>query len=166
MKVNEIKRTIEEVVRVEYVAEDGTVFRDKAECEKYEESALFVASKKLKRLNKEYVSIYDLLEEGSDEEEIEIFDIQTQEDLDNLKKYLYLKLSKNHVSEADIRNCFTSSDGTRKDYVFEGVTYGHEVIIFWNYDEDHFWVHKDGSFDDYLEYLREKFNKLCSVEEN
>ena len=44
MKTNEIKRTIEEVVCVEYIAEDGQVFYDKEECKKYEESALFAVS--------------------------------------------------------------------------------------------------------------------------
>ena len=51
MKVNEIKetKTVEEVVRVEYIAEDGQVFRSEEECKKYEESALFAISKQLRR---------------------------------------------------------------------------------------------------------------------
>ena len=32
MKINEIKMTVEEVVGVQYIAEDGTVFHDKEEC--------------------------------------------------------------------------------------------------------------------------------------
>ena len=53
MKVNEVKTavTIEKVIRTEYIAEDGTVFRNKEECKKYEESALFAISKELKRLD-------------------------------------------------------------------------------------------------------------------
>ena len=37
MKRNEIKRerTIEEVVRVEYIAEDGQIFYNEEECKKY-----------------------------------------------------------------------------------------------------------------------------------
>lgn len=38
MKINEIKETREVVVRTEYVAVDGTVFRTKEECEKWEKS--------------------------------------------------------------------------------------------------------------------------------
>lgn len=56
MRVNEVRKTetIEKLVRIEYIAEDGTVFRSEEECKKYEESALFVISKELKRLdNKE-----------------------------------------------------------------------------------------------------------------
>lgn len=40
MRENEVKETREVVVRTEYVAEDGTVFRSEEECKKYEESAL------------------------------------------------------------------------------------------------------------------------------
>ena len=57
MRVNEIKRTIEEVVRVEYIAEDGQVFYNEDECKKYEESALFAVSKQLKRLNTKELSM-------------------------------------------------------------------------------------------------------------
>ena len=47
MRVNEVRKTetIEKLVRIEYIAEDGTVFRSEEECKKYEESALFVISK-------------------------------------------------------------------------------------------------------------------------
>lgn len=54
MRVNEVRKTetIEKLVRIEYIAEDGTTFRSEEECKKYEESALFVLSKELKRLTK------------------------------------------------------------------------------------------------------------------
>ena len=35
MRVNEIKETIERVVRVEYISEDGQVFYNEEECKKY-----------------------------------------------------------------------------------------------------------------------------------
>jgi hypothetical protein len=166
MKKNEIKRTIEEVLRVEYIAEDGTVFRDEVECQKYEESALFAVSKKLKKLSGEHTSIYDFNEEGSDECGLEIFDVQTEEDLENLRRYLYLTLTKNGVSEKSIEWCFTSENGTRNDYVFDSVTVGHEVLIFWSYDEDHFWIYKDGSLEGYFNWLREKYTKIITPKEN
>lgn len=39
MRVNEVRKTetIEKLVRIEYIAEDGTVFRSEEECKKYEE---------------------------------------------------------------------------------------------------------------------------------
>ena len=166
MKINEIKRerTIEEVVRVEYIAEDGQVFYNEEECKKYEESALFAVSKELKRLNVKDISVYSLLDEGSEEDEVEIFDVQTDRDLENLRRYLYLKARKNGASESSVKDCFTSEDGKRKDYVFDSVTKGHEVIVCWNYDCDWFWVHRDGSIEGYLSFLRDKMMKLITPE--
>ena len=165
MKKNEIKRTIEEVVRVEYIAEDGTVFYNEEEAKKYEESALFVVSNKLKRLSNN-ASIYDLIEEGCEEQDLEIFDVQTEEDLDNLRRYLYLKAIKNGASDKNIKDAFTSTDGiSRKDFVFDGVTVGHEVLIFWGYDADWFWVYKDGSLEGYFNWLKEKYTKIITPKE-
>ena len=164
MKENKITRTEEVVVRIEYVAEDGQVFYDKAECEKYEASALFAVSKQLKKLNTRNLSVYDLISEGSDEDEVEIFDIQTEKDLENLRRYLYLKATQNGAREQYLEDCFTAKDEIRKDYVFDGVTIGHEVIICWSYDKDHFWVHRDGSIEGYLSYLRDKMTKLITPE--
>lgn len=167
MKKNEIKRTktIEEVVRVEYIAEDGIVFYNEEECKKYEESALFAVSNKLKRLTHKWTSAYNLMEEGSDENELEIFDVQTEEDLENLRRYLYLKMSQNGASESSIKTCFTSEDGKRKDFVFDSVTIGHEVLIFWSYENDWFWVYKDGSLDGYLNWIKDNYVKIITPKE-
>ena len=167
MRKNEIKKTetIEKVVRVEYIAEDGMIFGTEEECRKYEEPALFAISKKLKRLSGVHTTIYDLNEEGSDESALEVFDVQTEEDLDNLRRYLYLTMTKNGASESNINECFTSENGKRKDFVFDGVTHGHEVLIFWGYDEDWFWVYKDGSLDGYFSWLREKYMNIITPKE-
>ena len=84
MRVNEVKqtKTIEEVVRTEYIAEDGEVFSNEEECKKYEESALFAVSKQLKRLDnkKNGASEYDIYDECSDEYLVEIFNAETERD--------------------------------------------------------------------------------------
>ena len=164
MKKNEIKKTIEQVVRVEYIAEDGTVFNSEAECIAYEDSALFVVSNKLKKLNHKFTSEYDFIEAGSDENELEIFDVQTQEDLDNLKRYLYLRAIKNGASDKSIQECFTSADGKRNNFVFDNVTYGHEVMIFWNYEDNWFWVYGDGSVGGFCEWIKEKYTNIIAPE--
>jgi hypothetical protein len=168
MKKNEIKRTrtIEEVVTTEYIAEDGQVFYKEEECKQYEESALFAVSKRLKKMTHKWTSIYQLIEEGSDECELEIFDVQTDEDLELLRRYLYLKLTRHGASEKCIKSCFTSEDGKRQNFVFDNVTSGHEVLVFWSYDNDWFWVYKDGSLDGYCSWLREKYNKIITPEDN
>ena len=164
MKRNEIKRTEEVIVRVEYIAEDGTVFHNEEECKKYEESALFSVSSKLKRLTNKWTSQYSFYEHN-DEEELEIFDVQTEEDLENLRRYLYLKAMKNGASENFIKDAFTSVNGNRKDFVFDNVTVGHEVLIFWGYGGDWFWVYKDGSLNGYFDWIREKYNKIVNPDE-
>lgn len=163
MKKNEIKKTIEQVVRVEYIAEDGTKFYNEEECQKYEESALFAVSSKLKRLAN--VSQYDLNNDLSEEYGLEIFNVETKEDLENLRRYLYLSLSKKGLCDKDIEFCFTSENGKRADYVFDSVTVGHEVLIFWSYDEDNFWIYKDGSLEGYFSWMRDNYKKIITPEE-
>ena len=165
MRKNEIKRTIEEVVRVEYIAEDGTVFYSEDECRKYEESAVFAVSSRLKRLTTTWTSQEQLLSNGQDECELEIFDVQTDVDLANLRQYLYLKALKNGARDEDVRGCFTSVDGKRKNFVFDSVTVGHEVLIFWAYDQDWFWTYKDGSLQGYFDYTKERYLKIINPEE-
>ena len=166
MRKNEIKKTVEEIVGVEYIAEDGTVFNNKEECEKYEKSALFVVSNKLKRLTTKETYINDFNDEGSCDCELEIFDIQTEEDLNNLRRYLYLRAITNGATEESIKGAFTSDDGKRENYVFDNVTIGHEVLIFWSYDEDWFWVYKDGSLNGYFELLKERYDKIVASKED
>lgn len=168
MKKNEIKatKTIEEVVRVEYIAEDGQVFYNEEECKKYEESALFAVSSKLKRLTTKWTNQTDFNGNSYDEDELEIFDVQTDEDLENLRRYLYLKATKNGASDNYIKDCFTSKDGQRKNYVFDNVTIGHEVLIFWSYENDWFWVYKDGSLDGYFSWVRDNYTKIITPKED
>lgn len=165
MRTNEIKEIVEKVVRVEYIAEDGEVFRNEEECKKYEESALFAISKQLKRLTTENtISQNDINDILSVDDMVEIFDIQTEKDLENLRRYLYLKAKKNGASESSIKSCFTTENDNRNDFVFNNVTLGHEVIIFWNYEEDGFWVYRDGSINGYCEFFRDKITKLITPE--
>ena len=166
MRKNEIKKTVEEIVGVEYIAEDGTIFNNKEECEKYEESALFVVSNKLKRLNTKETYINDFNDESSCDCELEIFDIQTEEDLNNLRRYLYLKAITNGATEKGIKDAFTSDDGKRENFVFDNVTIGHEVLVFWSYDKDWFWVYKDGSLNGYFELLKERYDKIITPKED
>ena len=156
MKINEIKKTVEEVVRVEYIAEDGTVFHDKEECEKYEKSALAVVSSRLKRLDKKYTSWEDLLYFSYDDCKLEIFDIQDQEDLDNLCQYVVLTLSENHAYKDEIEYAPKKINGC-------GV--GHEVMIFWGCDKEYITVIGNGSLNAYIERLKENYEKILNPTE-
>lgn len=152
MRANEVKETREVVVRTEYIAEDGTVFKNEEECKKYEESALFAISKELKRLTKDNTFQSEINDSFSYDDTVEIFDVQTERDLENLRRYLYLKARNNGAPESSVNDCFKSTGGKRNSYVFSNVTYGHEVMVFWDYDEQWFWVYGDGS----IENIRQK----------
>lgn len=166
MRKNTIKatETIEKIVRVEWIADDGVIFYDQEECRKYEESALFAVSKRLKRLTHKWENVHDLIGEGTDECEVEIFDVQTEDDLENLRRYLYLKAIQNGASENSIKGCFESE--VRNDFTFDNVTAGHEVLIFWVYDTDWFWVYRDGSLDGYFSWVKDNYIKMITPKED
>ena len=157
MKVNEVKetKTVEEVVRVEYIAEDGQIFRSEEECKKYEESALFAISKELKRLDhkKHGASAYDIYDECSDEYLVEIFNAETEIDIENITSYVCLKaLSR-------------SSYASKADVDLPNITAGHEVIIHWNYDEDSCWTIGNGSIDAFCDYIKGNLMSLITTKE-
>lgn len=153
MRENVVKRTAEVIVRTEYITEDGTVFYSQESALNYEKSALFVVSRKLKRLNTECASMYDLIDWGSDDAEIEIFDVQNNEDLENLGRYLYLKLSSYGYSNDEIEKNFRD---------FASVTIGHEVIIEWSCEKDAFYFYGDGSLNGYFDYIKERYNRIIA----
>lgn len=163
MKINEIKKLI--VTEREYIAEDGTIFREEEECKKYEKSALFEVNKRLKRLNTQKIYQDQFNDQCSSDEEMEIFDIQTEEDLENLKKYIYLTLSQNGSTEKDIKQVFTADTEDRKNFVIDNLTSGHEVLLFWGYDRDWCWVYKDGSVKSYCDWIQEQYQKLITPKE-
>lgn len=157
MRVKEVKqtKTIEELVRTEYIAEDGTVFRSEEECKKYEESALFAISKELKRLGnkKKEASEYDIYDECSDEYLVEIFNAETEKDIENIRRYVYLKALSN------------SPYANKAGVDLPNITPGHEVIIHWNYEEDSCWTIGNGSIDAFCGYIRENLMSLITPKE-
>ena len=157
MRENVVTKTEEVIVRTEYITEDGTIFYNQESALNYEKSALFIVNKKLKRLNTGYASMYDLIDWGSDEAEIEIFDVQNNEDLENLGRYLYLKLSSQGYSNDEIEKSFRD---------FASITVGHEVIIEWNYEKDTFYFYGDGSLNGYFDYIRERYNRIIATKQD
>ena len=154
MRVNEIRKTEtnEKLIRPEYNAEDGTVFKSEKKKKKYEESALFAISKELKRLDnkKNGASEYDIYDECSDEYLVEIFNAETERDIENIRRYVYLKALSN------------SSYARKEDVDLPNITAGHEVIIHWNYDVDSCWTIGNGSIDAFCDYIRGNLMSLIT----
>lgn len=155
MTKNEVKvtKTIEEVVRTEYIAYDGEKFDSESECVKYEGSAFCVVKNKLNRIVDG--DLGDINEESCGDYEIEIFDIPAAEDLANLKQYVYLKLNKNcpGMSKASI-------DSELKR--LNSLTHGHEVLICWSYEGDTVWCYGDGSAKAYGEYYEHLYTNIMN----
>ena len=139
MRINEVKETREVVVRTEYVAEDGEVFSTKEECEKYEESAIFVVSKKLKRLHKKNAMHSDIFECY-----VEIFNAETEVDVDNIRRYARLK------GDTDLSR----------------ITPGHEVIVFWDYECGYCWTFGDGSLNALLDLIKSNVENIITPKES
>lgn len=151
MRIEEIKET--KVVGNRYFAEDGTMFYEQEECVKYENSALFVTKSKLKLIA--VTDEEELAITGCPDCAVEIFDIQTPEDLDNLKAYLHLVVS---IHGGNMSYCVDSEFG------LGGITLGHEVIVWWTYDKDCFCIYGDGSIDAYVDVIRNRALKV--IEKN
>ena len=121
MRVNEVKqtKTIEEVVRTEYIA----------------------------------ASEYDIYDECSDEYLVEIFNAETERDIENIRRYVYLKALSNY------------SRVNKSDVDLPNITTGHEVIIHWNYDQDACWTIGNGSIDAFCVYIRDNLVGLITPKE-
>lgn len=162
MEIKDVTKKI--IVRTDYIADDGAVFISKDACMKYEEASFFQTRKLLKVLNKKPLSGYDITgESAASDYTVEIFDIQTEDDLNNLKEYLVQKMIYNQCEEEALDLCFDSNykgNEERKDYTFDGVTAGHEVMIFWNRSLNWFWVYRDGSIKSYLEFFKDRIESL------
>jgi hypothetical protein len=83
MKEHKIEKTKVEIT-YEYEAIDGSLFKSKEECKKYEESAAMVVYSKYKPLVIDRKKEYAIYQVGSDEYEIDIVKIKCPEDIDIL----------------------------------------------------------------------------------
>lgn len=87
--MKEIHKTTE-VKELFYEAIDGTTFKDKKECEKYEESAKCALLVKYKPLIVKETTEYALYETGNDDDSIDIVKLKSKEDIDTLiQLYFY-----------------------------------------------------------------------------
>ena len=157
MTVNEIKttETIEKVIAREYIAFDGQKFETEEECKKYEGSAFAVVKNKLKRIVVD--NLDEVNPEGCGDSEIEIFDISTADQLDNLKQYAMLKI--------EFHNPYMTSKGIENNAKnLNSLTYGHEVMICWSYNYDTVWCYGDGSIKAYGNYFEGLYTYLIDRE--
>lgn len=88
MVTKEIRELQEVIKRIEYIANDGTIFDNKEECSKYERTCECVIRSAYKKLVVGSFTQYELFGFGSDEISYDIVKVNTMEDLDSLNKMI------------------------------------------------------------------------------
>lgn len=131
--MKEIKEEIKTYI-TKYEAIDGTMFNNKEECEKYDNTAKTVLRSKFQKLILSETTEVDLFNAGSDENSTYAVKMPTEEDADTVKQlYLayheWLKSSDNY--KAYIDKAFATIDKAFKDedVLLVGENYEHEIFI-------------------------------------
>lgn len=140
MKKIEMEKVIKEKI-ITYQADDGTIFDNLEECKKYEETAKMVAYGMIKDKKIADTTVYDFLDNGADDEVIEVWHIDTVETAELLNRYL--KLATEDKSNA---------------HLIETADVGKDIIIQWSYDREYCW--SLGSIEDYIEKIRKNYDKM------
>lgn len=141
MKVQKVTKTVEEIKG--YIADDGSWFRTEEECLKYEETAKMVVFKMIKDKMVKKTTIYNLFGVGNDDDDVEIFDVDSIETVELLNRY-------------------TALNTYDKKIVFGADMVGKKIILAWNYDRD--WCECHGSIDDLLATIKKNFESVLAQE--
>ena len=141
MKVEKTTRTVEEISG--YRADDGSWFRTEEECKVYEETAKMVVFRMIKDKMVKKTTIFNLLTEGNDDDDVEIFDVDSLETVELLNRY-------------------TALNTYDKQIVFTADMVGKKILLFWNYDHD--WCSCKGSIDDLLANIKKNYEEVIAQE--
>jgi len=114
-----------------YEALDGTEFNDKAECEKYEESAKGVIRARIAKLIVGKANEWDLLA-GCDDHEVIGIKMQTGRDLEYVKQFLMIECT------------WYNNNPVARDEIFgimEKAYNNDDIVLFGiNCDGDYYWI--------------------------
>ena len=130
MKTIQREKTIVNTYDV-YVANDGTEFNDKAECEKYEKSAIGVVNARYKVLIVKTCSEYSAFQVGCDDNSVEFVKINTEKDIDTVLQMFML-----------VERCDKDSGrGEAAEKIARRALDEHDILfINRSYDDDCFWL--------------------------
>lgn len=146
MKETYITREVKELV---YEATDGTQFKDKAECKKYEESAKCVLLTKYKPLVVKESNPDELFHNGSEDDILDVIKITKEEDIDTVMQ-LYFYYNSNEYSKERAPKI--------KDLLSRALAENDLVIIYRGYYDDvnSFYIHGT------LNSIFENIKNLCN----
>lgn len=151
--MKEVYITIE-VKELFYEAFDGTTFKDKKECEKYEVSAECTLLTKYSPLIVKKTNEWELYNSGSDEETVHVVKLKSKEDIDTL---IQLYFHYNGKSERTEKNAISMLKSCKKALETDDF-----LIIYRGYcdDNSHFYIR--GTVTETYEHMI----KLCKNETN
>ena len=116
-------REIKEEVIVGYEAIDGTTFKDKEQCIKYEETAEAVIKAKIKPYLLGVSTEYEFYNyRGCDDSEVEVFEVPNEQVFDDICMYIKINERPKYNGEVTLPEA--------KQFV------GGRLILTWNYDHD------------------------------
>lgn len=148
MKKIEVKKEV--VVSTKFVADDGTEFAHEDCCRQYEEamargSRTDELKKKLK-LVKSFGALEIIALDGYDDAIIDVYNLETLDDVENLKDYLNAKYGDEHGTCTDLSK----------------LTVGTQIMVFKEDDDDWYWIFGNGTIGDLLRMMLEQYNYTMS----
>jgi hypothetical protein len=143
----ETKEIINTTKSYEYVAIDGTIFKDRAECEKYEESAKMMLYSKYQPLVIHRKSEEELYGTGSCEYEIDIVKIKEHKDIDTLIQLYCLYNNRKNTEEVTNERSRLGQWWANQDTLFIGRGCAYD-----NYDCFYF----IGTMENTIEHIKEQ----------
>ncbi len=135
-----------------YVANDGTEFSDRDQCEKYEESAFGVLMAKIKPLMVREIAAEDIHGYGSSDETVQIFKVENQEDADALLQTYFLT----HDIKKDCKEPWAIR---AKDLIQRALNDKEMLFVSRGYEMDSFWIIGTQSS------MKESIDSICMKKE-
>ena len=129
------KRVEHKTYETFYVAIDGTEFRDKAECEKYEQTAHAVVRQKFLKLVIADKTEYDFFHVGSDDTTVYAVKMDSQEEADTVLQLYYMDnpyvLKDEEAPKRYKERAFNlvNTAYQEKDILFVGENYDGDIYI-------------------------------------
>jgi hypothetical protein len=131
MKQIEVEKIIKEI---KYEAIDGTIFNDKAECEKYDNTAEAVLRQRYQPLVLKTISEWDLFKCGSEECYYDLVIVNTTIEVENILKLMLLY--HNYLTSESNKNKLAEIE----KLCMQAMREGDIILISRGYNNDSFWV--------------------------
>ena len=151
-----MKQVIKEKTVKEYYWEacDGTLFRDKAECKKYDNSAKAVLLSQYNKLIVKEASEYEIFGSGTEDNYVEVIKVNSEHDVDVVMKLLGV------LSPCMLRDDFKDNYNQKRATLEEAVNTKDIVFIYRGYEKDCFCI--DGTLTSRIKHIQE----FCKIEQD